>query len=377
MISDEAKHFLDEGLAAIQSGKHDEAIQAWSQALELAPDYPEAQTNRGTARSTRGDYQGALADFDAVIAAHPEHADAYLNRANTYLASGRTSEAMADLDTTIRLQPGAADAYYNRGNTLIRIHQNTPKYYDPLSTKPENYKAALADFNKAIELAPRLDAAYGARAGLSFSVLSQMPPPYADNIPQMFRKAEYSQAAREALVKSIFEDINTALKLKPDIPEYLKNRGMLYLMIMNQPEQALQDLSRAIEFNPGFLDALTFRCRAYNKLGRYTEAAQDATRAIELNPGDPNLYFNRGVNRRLMGDHKGAVADLSEVIRITPDNVTAYPNRAEAYTALKDKQAAIADWEKYLALGGGRKFGDEKAVLDKIKKLKSFSLFGR
>lgn len=376
MIDQSAVQLLEEGMAFLKAGQPQEAIGAWSRALDIQPDYPQAQTNRGTARASLGDLPGGLEDLNAVIAARPDYADAYLNRANVYLKMGQLEKALEDLNAVVTLQPNAFDAYYNRANTYADLHRNNPRFYGPSERITPNYRIALADYNRAIELNPELAEAYSNRAGLNFEVLTRMPPPNP-NLPQMMQIKEHSQEARQALAASIEQDLNTALKLRPDRANDYKHRGVFHLMLTGRLENALSDLTRALELNPQLLDALIFRCQVHNRMRHFEMAVADATRVIELRPHDPNLYFNRGINRRLAGDHKGAVADFTHTLELDPNQIKAYPNRAESLSELGEKKSAIADWEKYLELGGGKRFGDEKAVLEKIKKLKSFSFFGR
>ena len=100
-------------------------------------------------------------------------------------------------------------------------------------------------------------------------------------------------------------------------------------------------------------------------------------RRQRVQPDEANHYFNRAIARHKLNDHQGALNDLDEVMQRDPKHIKAYPNRAECYTALGKKKEAVADWEQYLALGGGRMFGDEAIVKEKIKKLRSWFPFGR
>ena len=63
-----AEDFFIRGEDKYQKGDYQGAIQAFSQAIVLNPNYAQAYNNRGTARRTLGNSQGAVADFNQARA---------------------------------------------------------------------------------------------------------------------------------------------------------------------------------------------------------------------------------------------------------------------------------------------------------------------
>src|SRR4028119_1862952 len=63
-----AENFLIQGNEKYKKGDYQGAIQAFSQAIVLNPNYAQAYNNRGSARRTLGDSQGAIADFNQARA---------------------------------------------------------------------------------------------------------------------------------------------------------------------------------------------------------------------------------------------------------------------------------------------------------------------
>jgi len=74
---------------------------------------------------------------------------AYYNRGNTYKVLGNYKQAIEDYGRAIEIKPGYTEAYNNRGVT-----------YNGLG----NYKQAIDDFNRAIEIKPGYADAYYNRA---------------------------------------------------------------------------------------------------------------------------------------------------------------------------------------------------------------------
>ncbi|MBC8100783.1 MAG: tetratricopeptide repeat protein [Armatimonadetes bacterium] len=381
--SQEVARLLDEGIEAVKQGDYAAAIKLWSQAIELDPNDDKLLVNRATAYSQTGNLAGALADLEAALKLNANNPHALFSRANLYARQNKFKEAIADLNKGIELDPNDADAYYNRANMNVKAYSPMATFFSApkgAGNLMGNFNQVMDDFTQAIKLKPNVAQFYANRAGLQFELLQRMQAQATRtqtvNTPQMFQQ-QTVQRFDLSLAEPALNDINKAIELDPKSADYWKNRGVLYLMLTNKVSEAIADLTRAVELDPNFIDAYVFRCNAYNKLGQADKAAADATRCIDLEPNNLNHYFNRAMARRKLNDHQGAVDDLNVVIQRDPKNIKAYPNRAECYTELGKKQEAAADWEQYLALDGGKKFGDEQAVQAKIKKLRSWFPFGR
>ena len=70
---------------------------------------------------------------------------------------------------------------------------------------------------------------------------------------------------------------------------------------MERREDALADLNRAIELDPGDAQAIAGRGETYRCLERYDEAQADFSRAIELDPDDTEYRVQHAEICRLMG----------------------------------------------------------------------------
>ncbi len=72
------------------------AIIAYSKAIELDGSYAEVYNNRGFAYHLTGRHDLAIADYDRAVAINPQYAEAYSNRGNAYYMLGRYDKARAD-----------------------------------------------------------------------------------------------------------------------------------------------------------------------------------------------------------------------------------------------------------------------------------------
>ena len=148
VAGEKAEDFLIQGEEKYRKGDRQGAIEAFSQAIELDPNYVEAYYNRGTVRYILGDNKGAIADFNEVLRINPNLFQAYVNRGNARDDSGDSQGAIADYNEAVRINPSDSKAYYNRGVTRSRLGDN---------------KGAIADYNEALRINPNYAKAYNVR----------------------------------------------------------------------------------------------------------------------------------------------------------------------------------------------------------------------
>ncbi|HNW98060.1 MAG TPA: tetratricopeptide repeat protein [Bacteroidales bacterium] len=141
--------FYNKGnIIKIYKGDLQDAINSYTKAIEIKPDYAEAYNNRGNAYFQQKLYDKAMNDYVKAIELKPDYTEAYYDRGNIYLNQGEYDKAIADYNKTIEIDPGYARAYNNRGYvySLQKI-----------------YVKAIIDYTKAIENKPDYAKAYNNR----------------------------------------------------------------------------------------------------------------------------------------------------------------------------------------------------------------------
>ena len=117
-----------------------------------------------------------------------------------------------------------------------------------------------------------------------------------------------------------------------------------------QDNRSIEELTRAIEFDPTDVDAYHYRGRAYHKKGNYDKAIADYTKSIKLNPKLADAYNSRGAAHSRKGDYDQAIEDLNKAIQLNPKSAKAYNNRGTAYRWKCDYDKAIADYTESIKL---------------------------
>jgi predicted TPR repeat methyltransferase len=97
---------LNLGNALQASGRLDEAVTAFQQAIQLAPGYAMAYNNLGNALRHQGKLAAAVAALRKALTLDGRYTDAHVNLAMTLQAQGDVSGAMRSYESAVELDPG-------------------------------------------------------------------------------------------------------------------------------------------------------------------------------------------------------------------------------------------------------------------------------
>ncbi len=204
---DEISELLDKGFALFQHHQIDEAIEAYTKAIELDPQNARAFALRAWGFSRKREKAHALEDAEKAVALDRHLALGHKTLGYEYIDNGEADRGIAELNIAISLDAKFAAAYSDRGAGHYR---------------KKEYDLAIADFDKAIEIDPKLAAAYYNR-GLVYS-----------------SKEEYPSA---------IAGYNTAIEIDPKFAFAYQNRGNAYSALQDHA-RANADYAKAIELDP-------------------------------------------------------------------------------------------------------------------------------
>jgi tetratricopeptide (TPR) repeat protein len=132
------------GQALARSGKTEEALAEFDNAIALDPHNAQALYNRGLLHQGERQHQLAVDDFTAANGLTPQRAEPLLDRAISYLALDKIKEAAADLDEAAEADPQNAQIWITRGLA-----------YERLGDKAR----AAESYGRALNIRPRDEAA--------------------------------------------------------------------------------------------------------------------------------------------------------------------------------------------------------------------------
>ncbi|QEX19808.1 hypothetical protein FRZ44_51230 [Hypericibacter terrae] len=109
-------------------------------------------------------------------------------------------------------------------------------------------------------------------------------------------------------------EYSEALRLRPDYPYALNNRGLAYRR-SHDPDAAILDFTALIELHPQEIFAYNNRANAYLDKGDRQAAFSNLTKALEIDPTFADAYYGRSNLYDGAEKTEGALHDLTEAIR--------------------------------------------------------------
>lgn len=301
-----------------ESGKFQDAIDSYTKAIELEPNYVNAYVGRAQCYEGLNKAEDALSDYERAATFDPKEEE-YTKKA---------SELAYDLKQYERAIKNANLALARDKKLLNLYHIKIWSLYDL-----EKLDEALETSNKAIEIKKNF--------------LS-----YYDKAEILYAKKDYKDAQN-----------NYQLAIS-----YNKSNILGYLGIANAYfyqdlyDQTISSANSALGVDQRSREAYWIRALAYHKKIDYMNAIADLSQIIVLHPDDPNLrdvFFKRGEIYFDFKMHTNAINDFTSVIDIDEDYYPAYFKRAASYEEIHSFDNAIADYERLDAL----KLTDSEALV--------------
>jgi tetratricopeptide (TPR) repeat protein len=317
------------GVVLARLGRDEEALAAYSKALELQADFGDVLFNLGNLLRQLGRHEDALASYDRALELAPTDATLLNNRGVSLFLLERYQEALDSYARAIALQPDYANAFTNRGNALqeLGLHEEAVESHEhALALAPDNVRArtnlgnalqemgrheeAVGQYNAALALDSRYVEAFNSRAA-ALSELKNYEDALVDCDRALALRADYPEAlgnrghalAGLGRYEDALRSHEKAFELEPACVQALNVAAAL--QDLQRHEDALEYHERALILKPNYVEALNNRGNTLQALNRHTAAVRSYQRAIELRPGDAEAHWNEGLARLALGDYKG------------------------------------------------------------------------
>src|SRR5207248_9227031 len=140
------------------------------------------------------------------------------------------------------------------------------------------------------------------------SASEQWVPNITDCFTAHFRQ-NLSPTSKQAIV-----DFDRALELDPKLDQaYIIRREMYRLL--EDPQQIIEGLDGVLARNP-IAWAYICRGETYSKIKEYRQAIEDFNRALTLDSNSAAAYYNRGLAYRYLKEYKHAIKDFDRALKL-------------------------------------------------------------
>uniref|UniRef100_A0A8B9KLU6 Tetratricopeptide repeat domain 6 n=1 Tax=Astyanax mexicanus TaxID=7994 RepID=A0A8B9KLU6_ASTMX len=315
------------------------ALEAFSKATRINPDYAEAYHQRGLCR-IRLQHSNSVQDFNRALCINPNFYQAYLSRAALYGAKGLYNKAIFNCSEALKIQPKNVKAY---------LYKGALKFY------LKEYKKAVEDLTVAIEIDSSCSLAYYNR-GVCYQVLQEY------KLVMFFYLFLYFNILYPSItfmcinaITEPFEAVEAyseALRLSPFLLNAYVGRGNAFMDYGHSQgyKQAQRDFLSALHLNPRCSSARIGLAYNLQVFGCFQRVWNQFTVAVEVNPKCWAAYEGRAIVNLQMGNTYAAFQDINNALKVSVPTEFLLTNRGVINQFMGDKVSAMSDYQRAISL---------------------------
>ncbi len=146
-VADEVDELLNDALAALQQGDFDGAKARAAEATSRGPGRGQAWAVSGYVRSKAGDPAGGIEAYREAVRLAPADAVAHNNLGALLIARGEAKAGLAEVQQALALEPAYADARNNLGAALERLGRASEarQAYETVAERAPRHATALTN----------------------------------------------------------------------------------------------------------------------------------------------------------------------------------------------------------------------------------------
>ncbi|KAL7747061.1 TOM (translocase of outer membrane) complex component [Sorochytrium milnesiophthora] len=337
--SKRAQELKNQGNDLFKSAKYADAIDYYTQAIELQPKSAVFWCNRAACYANLSDYENVIADCNQALQYDPTYVKALHRRALAYEHVGRLREAYQDFTAICFL-----DGFKNQ--TAV--------------TSAERLLKTISEA-RAKEMMPGKEVALPSPTFVSayMEAFRAVPSAAPDTLKHPAETARYYfNLAKDHIAHRRYDDALAASDKAYDLAEKdktaltSKERAELYnihgtfLFLKGQAAEAIAAFDRSIEADPSNASTLIKRANVSMDQGDPQATLASFETAVAVNPQDPDVYYHRGQVHFLMNSFDEAIVDYQRSIDLDPNFVFAFIQLGVAQYKAGQIQRGLATFKK-------------------------------
>jgi tetratricopeptide (TPR) repeat protein len=312
------------GALYLRQHEYSRAIAILKRGLAVDRSMYSATVLLGISYYEAGEYTEAKQPLEAALRANPKDNNAEFYLAKDLIKLREFGPAATHLQVLTKRDPNNQEIWYMLGNVYIQLSEAALAKVDEINPNSvlshqirgdimasmKNFDGALVEYKKAVEMAPH-------QAGTHYKL--------ADAYWQLEDWADATEHFQAELAND---------------PENCSARWKLGDILLEQhirPEEALDDINKALQTCPDLSEARPDRATALVRLQRYEEAVPDLKMAIKADPNEPRLHFMLAQAYRGMGKSADANAEMALFAKLEQNARAAEANHAEEVMQEKSK----------------------------------------
>jgi tetratricopeptide (TPR) repeat protein len=266
------------GMLYLQQHDLPQAVDVLEKGLKIDPNVVATSALLGSAQFSMGQYREARPHLEAAVRGNPKDDFARRLLARDLISLKDYEGAVVQLRTIVTHEPKDQDAWYLLGKTYLQLSESAlgkVNEIDPNSALSQeiagevmqsmgNSDGALGAYKKAVEIAPQ-------------------EPGTHEHLADEYWSLGKWESARDEFQAELANDPNNCQARWKMANSLLSMHGA--------PDEALKELSAAIEQCSDLMQARVDRGRALIALGKPADAVTDLLLAEKANPDEPTIHF--------------------------------------------------------------------------------------
>ena len=339
LLTSSASFYIERGSAAVDSGRYQQALEHFREALALVPQEPIVHNNIGVAFFKMGELDSAIAAYQEALRLQPTYASCYVNLAAAYREAGNPAFALSAVQRALELDPLLSDGYI----LLASIYQDSGRLDDGIAlyrkALQHNPDDALLHLNLGAQLFTR---------GLINEAIEEFERVLV--LEPNSSRAHFNLGnamARKCLFEAALEHYEMALRHDPEMVSPWNNIALV-LMVQGRHREALRTLQRAHELDPEDGIVLFNISLTMERLDSLDLALQYINRAITKDSTEGRFFLHRGAVLQRLGRDRQAVRSLERAIELDPVLAQSYSNLGNHYLEQNRAGEALQTFERAL-----------------------------
>jgi tetratricopeptide (TPR) repeat protein len=311
------------GALYLRMGEFPRAVEILKKGLSIDPAMPSASALLGISFYEMREYADARRPLETALRSNPKDDNAELVLAKDLIKLGDCNAAETHLALLAHREPKNQEIWYLLGQVYTTLATDSYEKVDAINPNSvlsheirgdvmasmNNYPGALLEYKKAVELGPK-------EPGTHYKLADAY-----------WKLEEWGSAQKE---------FDAELTNDPTNCEAQWKLGNILLQQHLDPQQALQDINKAVALCPSVTDARVDRARALLLLNRPADALQDLNAAEKADPDEPSIHFLLSQAYRGVGRTKEAQAEMQVFAKLEQSAHSAEANRAQQVLQLKN-----------------------------------------
>ncbi|XP_076459361.1 dnaJ homolog subfamily C member 7-like isoform X2 [Babylonia areolata] len=355
----------EEGNEYYKQQKYREALECYTQAINICPSCAAYYGNRAAANIMLKKYRDGLSDAQNAVQIDPTFVKGYIREGKCHMKLGNSMAASNSFHRVLELDPN---------NAVAVTELKGVKQLQEMESKVElnfvrgDHRTALYCLDRCLDHSP---ACY------------RLKVQKAEALALLGRHQQAQELANDVILR----DALNADAL------YVRGLSMLY---QDQTDRAFQHFQQVMRLAPDHRKAKDAYQRAKKlrtqkeagntafREGRMQEAFDLYTQALQIDPQNSctnsKLYCNRGTVCSKLNKLDQAIKDFTQAIDLDDSYVKAYLRRAKCYMDTEQYEEAVRDYEKIYKLQKSRDnkqlLRDAKAALKGSKRKDYYKILG-